>query len=227
MTSRSQKLRNKTTLSVAIIWIGSLWLSISANTQPLLQGLVAQELFVEPHSTDSCSISMTEVSYPYTQLSAALFHPTQKNKLPPMTQTLQVICSVTVSQMTMEVVSDTQASSVTDADPTHFGLGHVNGQGSLGYYQVKLDEAKIGSDAVQLYHTADENAVGTLQSSLFLQSSGYQGWAKEGGSPASGQQFSVNMTVLPTLSSLKETHGPLVDGANLNGELVLRFPFSI
>lgn len=79
MTSRSQKLRNKTTLSVAIIWIGSLWLSISANTQPLLQGLVAQELFVEPHSTDSCSLSITEVSYPYTQLSAALFHPTQKD----------------------------------------------------------------------------------------------------------------------------------------------------
>ncbi|MFG0740571.1 hypothetical protein ACF8NH_03235 [Providencia sp. TYF_10] len=197
------------------------------HAQLSYQGLVAQELLVEPLTADSCTISMTEVNYPYTQLSAALFHPTQKKTLPPMTQTLQIICSVPVSQMTMEVVSDTQTSSVTSADPTHFGLGHVNGQGSLGYYQVKLDEAKVGNDAGKLYHTADENAVGTLQPSLFLQSGGYQGWAKEGSAPASGQQFSVNMTVLPILSSLKETHGPLVEGANLNGELVLRFPFGI
>lgn len=198
-----------------------------AHAQSSHQGLVAQELFVEPLPAESCAISMTEVNYPYTQLSAALFHPTQKNTLPPMTQTLHIICSVPVSQITMEVVNDTQASSVTDTDPTHFGLGHVNGQGSIGYYQVKLDEAKIGNDTAQLYHTADENVVGTLHSSLFLQSGGYQGWAKEGGLPASGQQFSVNMTVLPTLGSLKETHGPLVEGASLNGELVLRFPFGI
>lgn len=210
-----------------MILVGGLGLSIYADAQLEHQGLVTQELFVDPLPVDSCAISMTEVNYPYTQLSAALFHPTQENTLSPITQTLHISCSVPVSQMTMEVVSDTQASSVTDADPTHFGLGHVNGQGSLGYYQVKLEGAKVGNDAVQLYHTTDENTVGTLQSSLILQSSGYQGWAKNESRPASGQQFSVNMTVLPTLSSLKETHGPLVDGANLNGELVLRFPFGI
>lgn len=213
--------------SVAIIWIAGLGISILTHAHSSHQGLVAQELFIEPPIPDSCSVSMTEVNYPYTQLSAALFHPTQKNTLPPMTQTLHISCTAPISLMIMEVVSDTQASSVTDADPTHFGLGHVNGQGSLGYYQVKLDGAKVGNDEVQLYYSMDEKTVGTLQSSLFLQSSGYQSWAKEGGASASGQQFSVNMTVLPTLSSLKETRGPLVDGASLNGELVLRFPFGI
>ncbi|HHN8583804.1 TPA: hypothetical protein ACRR2I_004343 [Providencia rettgeri] len=214
-------------LKSSLFFIYSVLFSPVIYAQPSHQGLVAQELFVEPPATDSCAISITEVNYTYTQLSAALFHPTQKKVLPPMTQTLQVICSVPVSQMTVEVVSDIQASSVTDADPTHFGLGHVNGQGSLGYYQVKLDGAKIENDDVQLYYSMNGKTVGTLQSSLFLQSSGYQSWAKEGGAPASGQQFSVNMTVLPTLSSLKETHGPLVDSASLNGELVLRFTFGI
>lgn len=227
MINNNPKYNNKTILSVTIMLIGELALSLPANAQPSHQGLVAQELFVEAPPADSCSVSMTEVSYPYSQLSAALFHPTQQNSLPPITQTLQVICSVPVSQVTMEVVSDMQASSVSDSDPTHFGLGHVNGQGSLGYYQVKLDNAKVGNNSVQLYHATNENTLGPSHPSLLLQSNGLHGWTQEGVTPASGQQFSVNMTVLPTLSSLKETRGPLIEGASLNGELVLRFPFGI
>ncbi|HHQ2586757.1 TPA: hypothetical protein ACSPKR_004180 [Providencia rettgeri] len=227
MINNNPNFNNKTILSVTILLISGFVLSLPADAQPSHQGLVVQELFVETPSADSCSVSMTEVSYPYSQLSAALFHPTQQNSLPPITQTLQVICSVPVSQVTMEVVSDMQASSVTDSDPTHFGLGHVNGQGSLGYYQVKLDDAKVGNDSVQLYHATNENTIGPSQPSLLLQSNGLHGWTQEGVTPASGQQFSVNITVLPTLSSLKETRGPLIDGASLNGELVLRFPFGI
>lgn len=89
----------------------------------------------------------------------------------------------------MEVVSDTQTSSVTSADPTHFGLGHVNGQGSLGYYQVKLDEAKVGNDAVKLYHTADENAVGTLQPSLFCNPVATKVGLKKAARPQAGSNF--------------------------------------
>ncbi|EIU7559083.1 MULTISPECIES: hypothetical protein [Providencia] len=201
--------------------------SFIAPAQSFNSGLFSQETLPESSSNDTCEIQTTDVLYPYTQLKASQFHQTEMTELPPISQTVQVVCSAPVASLLIHVDSDVQAASTIGHDPTHFGLGFVNGQGRLGHYRVKLTDARVNGQQTQLYQTNDLSQVGRAQPESWLQSSVYQGWSRDGLSPVSGERYSVTMTVQPYLNSLKETNGPLVSGADLNGELVLSFPFSI
>lgn len=175
---------------------------------------------------ETCTFSTPEVTYPYAQLHARLFQRETKTTLPFITQTWHISCSQPIDGMRLWV-NDMVANSVTDGDPTHFGLGLVNGQGSLGYYTVTLANAQVDGQPVLLYHSADESVVGQPQSAVTLQSSQFYGWVTPTGTPASGQQFTVTLTVFPTLNSLIDTQGPLVDGAELNGDLALSVSFGL
>lgn len=186
-----------------------------------------QTVFPEVLDEDTCTFSTPEVAYPYTQLHASLFKLTEVTPLPPVTQTWLISCSQPVVGMHLFVSVDAAASSVTDGDPTHFGLGAVNGQGSLGIYTVTLSDAQVEGRVVSLSQSNDAISGGQLTSSLLLHTGQFQHWMMPDGQPASGQQFSVKMTVSPTLNSLQGMHGPLVDGAELNGNLALTFSFGV
>lgn len=195
--------------------------------QPINSGVFSQEVIIDAPRNETCEIQTANILFPYTQIKASQFHRTDITALPSMSQSISIACSAPVTSLLMNVESDTQAASVIGSDPTHFGLGFVNGQGKLGYYRVKLTDARVNEQQTQLYQSLDSNQLGRVQSESWLQSSTYQGWSRDGLSPDSGERYSVTMTVYPYLNNLQNTNGPLVSGADLNGELVLSFPFSI
>lgn len=200
-------------------------------SEPLLaqsfsSGVFAQTVIPEILEEETCTFSTPEVTYPYAQLHASLFQRNSQTPLPHITKTWHISCSQPIDGMRIWV-NDMAASSVTDGDPTHFGLGTVNGQGSLGYYTVTLANAQIDGQPASLYQSPDDTALGQPQSVVTLQSAQFHGWVTPAGTPASGQQFAVTVTISPTLNSLADTHGPLVDGAELNGDLALRISFGL
>ena len=228
-------MKKKLSLSVVrlfqrfIKYLGSFCLlfNVCSIAAPVSGGLFTQEAIVDEPLEPSCSVSAPENGYEFSQLHASLFQSKSTTALPPMSQTWQVICSAPISALFLTIDADVQSNSLSDADPTHFGLGMVNGQGHLGYFQVTLDNATVDGRSVQLYQTTNQTSVTPAQSSFLLKPTAFYGWTQDGKVPEKGQQYSVNVTVFPTLYSLKETQGPLVDGAELDGELVLTFPFGI
>nr|WP_314265300.1 hypothetical protein [uncultured Moellerella sp.] len=211
---------------VVFLLNGILFNSFAIANTPFT-GLMIQEMVIEQPIEPSCSVLSPENGYNYSQLHARLFQPNATTRLPSLSQTWQVICTAPVAALFLSVDADVQSDSLSDSDPTHFGLGHVNGQGHLGYYQVTLDNAMVDGNAVQLYQNTNQTLLSAPQSRILLKPNIFQGWTQDGQIPAKGQQYSVRLTVSPTLYSLQETQGPLVNGAELNGELILTFPFSI
>lgn len=186
-----------------------------------------QTVFPEVVDEETCTFLTPEVTYPYTQLHASLFKLTEVTPLPPVAQVWVIHCSQPVVGMRVFVSADGAASSVTDGNPAHFGLGTVNGQGSLGIYTVTLSDAQVEGQGVSLSQSREAMDGGQPQSTVQLQAGMFQRWVRPDGQSASGQQFSVTMTVAPTLNSLQGTQGPLVDGAELQGDLALTFSFGI
>lgn len=214
--------------------VGTLLLFVGASlcrgalaAQSFSSSVFTQTVFPEVLDEETCTFSTPEVAYPYTQLHASLFKPTTVSPLPPVTQTWLISCSQPVVGMRLFVSGDAAGGSVTDGDPTHFGLGMVNGQGSLGIYTVTLSDAQVEGQPVSLSQSPDAIGGGQPTASLLLHTGQFQHWVMPDGQPASGHQFSVKMTVSPTLNSLQGTHGPLVDGAELNGDLALTFSFGV
>ncbi|MEQ4694433.1 hypothetical protein [Providencia manganoxydans] len=209
-----------------VLFFWGIFFSSTLIAESFSSGLFTQDVIPEVLEEETCSFSTPEVTYPYTQLHASLFQRETKTTLPPITQTWHISCSQPIDGMRLWV-NDMAASSVTDGDPTHFSLGQVNDQGSLGYYTVTLANAQVDGQSVLLYHSADDSVVGQPQSAVTLQSSQFYRWITPTGTPASGQQFTVTLTVSPTLNSLTGTQGPLVDGAELNGDLALSVSFGL
>lgn len=234
MTTNNQKIGHSVTswhssfaIGIFTLFAGITLFSDALAAQSFSSSVFTQAVFYEVIDEETCVFSTPEVAYPYVQLHANIVKLNETTSLSPVTQVLMINCSRPVGGMRLFVSGDAAASSVTDGDPTHFGLGHVNGQGSLGIYTVMLSGAQVEGQAVQLSQSAEKTAGGQHQSSVMLQSGQFQHWVASDGSPASGHQFSVNMTVSPILNSQQGTHGPLVDGAELNGDLALTFSFGI
>lgn len=211
--------------TLVLFW-GCLFFSSTLIAESFSSGVFAQAVMPDVLEEETCSFSTPEVTYPYTQLHASLFQRDSQASLPPITQTWHISCSQPIDGIRIWV-NDMAASSVTDGDPTHFGLGQVNGQGSLGYYTVTLANAQVDGESVSLSQSPDETGIGQPQSSVTLQSGQFHGWVTPIGTPVSGQQFAVTLTISPTLNSLVDTHGPLVDGAELNGDLALSVSFGL
>jgi len=209
------------------LFISGLWLSFNTIASTPLTGLISQEIFVDDPVAASCTVLAPDIEYAYPPLQASLFQRNAQTTLPVLSQTWQVVCSAPVVALFLTVEADQQSDSLSGLDPTYFGLGSVNGQGRLGHYQVTLDNATVDGAPVQLYQTNNPTQIGTPQSSLMLKPAVFQGWTSDGHAPAKGQQYSVRLTISPTLNSLQKTQGPLVNGGELNGELVLAFPFNI
>lgn len=210
-----------------LLFAGTALCSGALAAQSFSSSIFTQTLFPEVLDEETCTFSTPEVVYSYTQLPASLFKSTEVSPLPPVTQNWLISCSQPVVGMRLFVSGDAAANSVTDGDPTHFGLGTVNGQGSLGIYTVTLSDAQVEGNPVSLSQSTDAIGGGQPTVSLLLRTGLFQHWVLPDGQPASGQQFSVKMTVSPILNSLQGTHGPLVDGAELNGDLALTFSFGI
>lgn len=209
------------------LFFAALWFSVNSLAGEFFAGLISQENIIPSPTAESCTVLTPDIAYVYPPLPAGLFQASEPTVLPSISQTLQVVCSAPVDALFLTVETDPQSTGFSNNDPTFFGLGSVNQQGILGYFQVSLDSATVDGVSVLLYQTDNPTQVITPRTDVMLKPVIFQGWTLDGQTPAKGQSYSVRLTVLPTLNSLRETQGPLVNGGELNGSLVLAFPFGI
>ncbi|HEJ9060362.1 TPA: hypothetical protein SML50_004704 [Serratia fonticola] len=103
----------------------------------------------------------------------------------------------------------------------------VNGSGYLGHYQITLSHADIDGRAARIYQASDASAPGTTATQWAVSTEKYYGWAESDGGASTGKLFAADITVSPVLNSLQFTHGPLVNGAELNGLAEIIFSFGL
>ena len=191
------------------------------------QGLAAMEIIPLPVSpAPSCHIQAPDGGrYLYARLTAGLFRVKDTASLPPMTQRWSVMCDAPASPVLQ--VRDLQAPAGGEQDSTAFGLGAVNGQGALGIYRITLSHADTNGRTTGLYETSDPSVTGRVAAQQVVSAGKYYGWSETGTGPDKGTVFSVDITVSPQLNSLQRTGGPLVSGAELDGQAEITFSFGL
>ncbi len=181
---------------------------------------------LEIQPAPSCDIQAPDGGeYAYAQLHASQFQAKQTTGLPSMTRRWAVVCDAP-TVLTLQV-RDVQSASVPAGDSTQFGLGMVNGSGYLGHYQITLSHADIDGRAARIYQASDASAPGTTATQWAVSTEKYYGWAESDGGASTGKLFAADITVSPVLNSLQFTHGPLVNGAELNGLAEIIFSFGL
>lgn len=164
--------------------------------------------------------------YHYTTLPAGLVKSRETISLPPMTKTWAIQCSAPTT-LSFEV-QDLQADSVNGNDKTHFGLGFVNDAGKLGFYTVEISGATVDNDKMAFSVLDSVSTSSNHKPKMTVSQGQLIGWTRgEERTPSMGKAFTLDITVLPILNSLQETNGPLVSGAELNGQAQFIFTFGL
>lgn len=181
---------------------------------------------IEIQQAPSCEIQVPDDGqYQYAQLHASMFQSQQTTPLPDTTKHWMVVCDAPTT-VVLEV-HDMQKNSAPANDSTLFGLGTVNNIGKIGHYQITLKNAEVDSQKVNFYETNDTAVVGALSSQYVISPDKAYGWAGNDYKRSNGMVFSADIMVSPVLNSLQSTNGPLVSGAELNGQAEMIFSFGI
>ncbi|HEM8293617.1 hypothetical protein ACBQ54_18380 [Providencia vermicola] len=184
--------------------------------------------FPTDNGTDhSCTLLPAEGGlYHYARLPAELVKNRETTVLPSMTKTWAIQCTAATT-VSFEV-QDLQSDSVGRNDKTRFGLGYVNVAGKLGSFAIEVSRATVDNDDT-FFNTIDNRAATTNNKTKMAVSQGQSlGWYRGDESAlAVGQTFTLDITVTPTLNSLQETNGPLVNGAELDGLAQFIFTFGL
>ncbi|WP_272570717.1 hypothetical protein [Providencia sp. PROV267] len=188
------------------------------------QGVYRQNIITDIVTPPSCEIiPPNNGNYQFSQLHAHYFKLNKVTALPELKQTWQVMCNTPIN-LFLKIIDNRHDSSRMD-DESYFGLGNVNGSGKIGDYRLTLSHANVDNEKAELF--LSENLSGTRRSAITVKKNRIYGWLTGESHIASGKLFSVDITVSPKLNSLKETHGPIVNGAELDGNAELIFSFGI
>ncbi|WP_082717459.1 MULTISPECIES: DUF1120 domain-containing protein [Burkholderia] len=181
----------------------------------------------------SCIIgSPGEGVYDFGHLPSTLIKPgNEKTTLSSMTKTWVVKCDATT--FLNFTVTDNRSDSTSEANPSNFGLGKVNSDGKLGYYTVLMENGTVDGKNSTVF-SAWPNGGGMMGSSdVYLQNPSGQnrhGWSTGQGSSAkqaTGQTFTADLVVTPTLAGSGSMNGALTDTVDLDGSITLTFAFGI
>jgi hypothetical protein len=181
-----------------------------------------------------CTVSQTEGGiYDFGSIPASTVKPgTATTALTPQKQTWTVNCDADTF-LSFKVV-DNQVGSVSDTSKVfNFGLGNINDTGKIGYYVVKLSDAKIGNgETAYVKYVPNGYTSGRAYSSfeMYPGSSGAMTWAPNTGDNfdlSISNQFVMDMEVTPTLAGTTAMNGPITETVPLNGSLTLSYAFGL
>ena len=164
-----------------------------------------------PSFNDDCFVSQKDITIEYHNLKAYMFKSNENNKLDDRYTLINISCPSPVSPV--------------DNDQTHFGLGTINTTGKIGFFQVSIEKATVDGIDVNIYETDNENNIGIIKTSPQLKIGTLNGFSQDGVTPSKGNNYQLKLKISPTIYSLKETNGPLVDGGELSGSLLFDFSF--
>lgn len=155
-------------------------------------------------------------------------------KLNPLTKTWTIHCTGR-THLTYQIEDHQQESSLSPSTATYFGLGKVNGEGKIGYYEVEMLNAKISSDGsdpvdARTFSVPKGNTTFTRASSIFLNRNNVMGWSESAANNlAAADTFIADFKVTPTLGGTGKDHmnGTITEDVGLDGSMTLTFAFGL
>jgi hypothetical protein len=180
----------------------------------------------------SCSVDVdSDGVYDFGNISPTIIKPgTTTTALEPITKTWTVNCSGP-TVLTFEA-SDNRTESSSSTDSKHFGLGHVNDTGKIGYYMVNMSNAEVsGADGEMSPAKVFVSNTSTISNAANVDLNGganyKMGWTNTSNTLQEGQIFKADLQVTPTLAGTTTMNGPITDHVDLDGSLTLTFSFGL
>lgn len=123
-------------------------------------------------------------------------------------------------------VIDNRSTTVSSPSPKNFGLGAINGNGKIGYYNIKLSAGHVDGKASKVYSSPNKDTF-TPTSEADVQVGHVMGWANSANQQLFGKDFVAALYVTPYLASSKDMGGPAPESTLLDGSATLNFSYSI
>jgi hypothetical protein len=179
----------------------------------------------------SCVVTTSEgdAVYDYGLLSSSLVKPgTGETPLDAKTKNWVISCDGT-TYVTFTAV-DNRDGSASQENFQLFGLGHVRADntGKLGYYRVRLTDAKVDGVAARPFHAMSNLIISPEDVATLAKDPSYRfGWADNNRQMIAGRQFEMAFRVEPVLAGSEAMGGPLVEAVNLDGMATINFAFGL
>lgn len=132
-----------------------------------------------------------------------------------------------------------QARDEKDQTPTvntntAYGLGNVNNDGKLGYYEIWMSNGEVDVEntgtftASNVFYAAGTSIYGGAATWVYNQKLNYKmGWSNTSGAMNAAHVFRAKLTVKPTLAGTTAMKGPVTDNTSLDGLATLTFSFGL
>lgn len=149
-------------------------------------------------------------------------------KLPALTKTWTISCDG-LTNLTFQI-DDREKDSTSGTANTTFGLGKVNDDGKIGYYEVKLSKPMTGvgtADPVVSKLFTTTGTTFTAVDTISLDSRNKMGWAASNNNLAAAQIFIADVEVTPTLAGTTTMKGTITEDIQLDGALTFNFAFGL
>ncbi len=130
--------------------------------------------------------------------------------LNPLTKTWTIHCSGK-THLTYQIEDLQSESSLNPSTATQFGLGNVNGDGKIGYYEVQMLNAKVSSDGsepvdARTFSVVKGGTTFTRADSINFNRSNVMGWSDfAANNLAAADTFIADFKVTPTLGGTGNT----------------------
>ncbi|HCD3191330.1 TPA: hypothetical protein NBM92_005719, partial [Klebsiella oxytoca] len=105
-------------------------------------------------------------------------------------------------------------------EQSYYSLGRVNRNGNLGYFFVSVSNPIIDGKPGMVLRTGNKSNIDKTGKNLPIHSDYYYA-ASVDGKPNRSTTISFDLLVHPYLNKLTDTNGPLIDGAQLDGNVEL------
>ena len=154
--------------------------------------------------------------------------------LNPLTKTWTIHCTGK-THLTYQIDDHQSDSSLNPSVTTQFGLGNVNGDGKIGYYEVQMLNAKVSSDGgepvtARTFSVLKGNTTFSRADSINFNRSNVMGWSEFGANTlAAADTFIADFKVTPTLGGTGNNHmkGTITEDVELSGSMTLSFAFGL
>ncbi|HFR4114305.1 TPA: fimbrial assembly protein [Yersinia enterocolitica] len=151
---------------------------------------------------------------------------TATTELPKITKNWTVSCD-SETFLTVNSTDNRKNSSSVDGVGT-YGLGMINSTGKIGYFTVRMSNAKIDGSPSRLFYTKSNTFTASDEVWLYRGDGGYiQGWASADNVLKSGKIFSADLAVTPILAGTETMNGPVTEDTKVDGSLTMNFAFGI
>ncbi|CQJ65199.1 DUF1120 domain-containing protein [Yersinia enterocolitica] len=144
--------------------------------------------------------------------------------LTPITKTWTITCDA--DTYLTYTPQDNRSGSESASGGHNYGLGLVNGTGKIGYYTVKMSNAKIDNVASNIVCIQPGQAADCTTMSNVLKGE-LQGWSNADKSLKAGKTFSADLEVSAVLAGSTTMAGPITEDSKIDGSMTMNFAFGI